>query len=158
MQFSGYHITREYYINDAGSQITTLSQSAFIRYREVLGEALEAIPAGLYPGDYLIEVGQYLADNYGDSLKQLLEDEIIEKIGPIAVDLMMQSIRKDLARLGIVMDIYSSENQLVKEILQEIDGRARSCQRCHPSHSSRCYSPAPKYPGRSYIQLPAVYV
>ena len=115
MQFSGYNVTREYYINDAGSQITTLSQSAFIRYREALGEALEAIPAGLYPGDYLIEVGQYLADNYGDSLKQLSEDEIIEKIGPIAVDLMMQSIRKDLARLGIVMDIYSSENQLVKE-------------------------------------------
>ena len=115
MQFSGYNVTREYYINDAGSQITTLSQSAFIRYREALGEALEAIPAGLYPGDYLIEVGQYLADNYGDSLIQLSEDEIIEKIGPIAVDLMMQSIRKDLARLGIVMDIYSSENQLVKE-------------------------------------------
>ncbi len=115
MQFSGYNVTREYYINDAGSQITTLSQSAFIRYREALGEALEAIPAGLYPGDYLIEVGQYLADNYGDSLKQLSEDEIIEKIGPIAVDLMMQSIKKDLARLGIVMDIYSSENQLVKE-------------------------------------------
>jgi len=115
MQFSGYNVTREYYINDAGSQITTLSQSAFIRYREALGEELEAIPAGLYPGDYLIEVGQHLADNYGDSLKQLSGDEIIEKIGPIAVDLMMQSIRKDLARLGIVMDIYSSENQLVKE-------------------------------------------
>jgi arginyl-tRNA synthetase len=115
MQFSGYHVTREYYINDAGSQIKTLSQSAFIRYREALGESLKAIPAGLYPGDYLIEVGQYLADNYGDSLKQLSEDEIIEKIGPIAVDLMMQSIRKDLARLGIVMDIYSSENQLLKE-------------------------------------------
>ena len=115
LQFSGYYVTREYYINDAGSQITTLSQSAFIRYREALGEALEAIPAGLYPGDYLIEVGQYLADNYGDSLKQLSEDEIIEKIGPITVDLMMQSIKRDLARLGIVMDIYSSENQLVKE-------------------------------------------
>ncbi len=115
MQFSGYHVTREYYINDAGSQITTLSKSAFIRYLEALGEELEAIPDGFYPGDYLIEVGRFLADNYGDSLKQLSEDEITDRIGPIAVDLMMQSIRKDLERLGIVMDIYSSENQLVKK-------------------------------------------
>ncbi len=115
MQFSGYNVIREYYVNDAGSQIAKLSKSVFIRYREALGEKPEAIPAGLYPGDYLIEVGHFLADNYGDSLKNLSEDEITDKIGPITVDLMMESIKKDLERLGIVMDIYSSENQLVKE-------------------------------------------
>ncbi len=115
MHFSGYNVIREYYINDAGSQIATLSKSAFIRYREALGEKLEAIPAGLYPGDYLIDVGYFLADNYGESLKNLSEDEITDKIGPIVVDLMMESIKKDLERLGIEMDIYSSENQLVKE-------------------------------------------
>ncbi len=115
MEFSGFNVTREYYVNDAGSQIITLSKSAYIRYCEILGEKIEAIPIGLYPGDYLIEVGQFLVDKYGDSLKKLPEEEIIEKISPIAVDLMMQSIKKDLDRLGIVMDVYSSENQLVTE-------------------------------------------
>ena len=115
MEFSGFNVTREYYVNDAGSQIITLSKSAYIRYCEILGEKIEAIPIGLYPGDYLIEVGQFLVDKYGDSLKRLPEEKIIEKISPIAVDLMMQSIKKDLDRLGIVMDVYSSENQLVTE-------------------------------------------
>ena len=115
MEFSGFNVTREYYVNDAGSQIITLSKSAYIRYCEILGEKIEAIPIGLYPGDYLIEVGQFLVDKYGDSLKKLPEEEIIEKISPIAVDLMMQSIKKDLDRLGIVMDVYSSENQLVTQ-------------------------------------------
>ena len=115
MEFSGFNVTREYYVNDAGSQIITLSKSAYIRYCEILGEKIEAIPIGLYPGDYLIEVGQFLVDKYGDSLKQLPEEKIIEKISPIAVDLMMQSIKKDLDRLGIVMDVYSSENQLVTQ-------------------------------------------
>ena len=115
MEFSGFNVTREYYVNDAGSQIITLSKSAYFRYCEILGEKIEAIPIGLYPGDYLIEVGQFLVDKYGDSLKKLPEEEIIEKISPIAVDLMMQSIKKDLDRLGIVMDVYSSENQLVTQ-------------------------------------------
>ena len=115
MEFSGFNVTREYYVNDSGSQIITLSKSAYIRYCEILGEKIEAIPIGLYPGDYLIEVGQFLVDKYGDSLKQLPEEKIIEKISPIAVELMMQSIKKDLDRLGIVMDVYSSENQLVTQ-------------------------------------------
>ncbi|MBT5574625.1 MAG: arginine--tRNA ligase [Alphaproteobacteria bacterium] len=114
MAFSGYNVTREYYINDAGSQIITLSKSAYLRYCEVLGVKIDSIPSGLYPGDYLIDVGEKLASKFGDSLHQLSEAEQVEVIGPIAVELMMSSIKKDLSRLGITMDVYSSENTLVK--------------------------------------------
>ena len=68
LQFAGYDVTREYYINDAGAQVDVLARSAFLRYREALGEDIGAIPEGLYPGDYLVPVGQALADEYGDKL------------------------------------------------------------------------------------------
>ena len=113
MKFSGYNVTREYYINDAGSQIDTLSKSAFLRYCQSLGETSPTIPEGLYPGDYLIEVGDYLASKFKNKLKYFTEDEVIKEIGPIVVDIMMDSIKKDLARLGVKMDVYSSEQELV---------------------------------------------
>src|SRR5262249_35718763 len=53
MAFAGYAVTREYYINDAGAQVDVLARSAYLRYREALGEDIGAIPEGLYPGDYL---------------------------------------------------------------------------------------------------------
>ena len=115
LSFSGYNVTREYYINDAGSQIAVLSKSAYLRYCEALGDRISDIPEGLYPGDYLIEVGQFLATKYGDKLKSLPEKSALEKIKPIVLNIMMKSIQKDLLRLGIKMDVYSSENQLVNE-------------------------------------------
>ena len=96
MNFSGYNVTREYYINDAGSQIDTLSKSAFLRYCESLGETSTNIPEGLYPGDYLIEVGEYLASKFKNKIKYFSEDEVNEEIGPIVVDIMMDLIKKDL--------------------------------------------------------------
>ncbi len=113
LSFSGYNVTREYYINDAGSQIFILSKSVYLRYCEALGEKISNIPAGLYPGDYLIEVGQFLATKFGNKLKLLSHEEALEKIGPIAVEIIMKSIRKDLSSLGVEMDVFSSENELV---------------------------------------------
>ena len=73
LQFAGYKVTREYYINDAGAQVDVLARSAFLRYREALGEDIGEIPEGLYPGDYLKPVGQALAAEYGDKLKAMPE-------------------------------------------------------------------------------------
>src|SRR5688572_24383462 len=75
LAFAGYDVTREYYINDAGAQVNVLARSAFLRYREALGESIGAIPDGLYPGDYLKPVGQALANEHGDKLKQMTDAE-----------------------------------------------------------------------------------
>ncbi len=61
LEFAGHSVTREYYINDAGSQVDVLARSAHLRYREALGENVGEIPEGLYPGDYLVSVGKGLA-------------------------------------------------------------------------------------------------
>src|SRR5947199_6689251 len=68
LQFASYDVTREYYINDAGAQVDVLARSAFLRYREALGEDIGAIPDGLYPGDYLVPVGARLKAEYGETL------------------------------------------------------------------------------------------
>src|ERR1700733_4420093 len=73
--FAGYDVTREYYINDAGAQVDVLARSAYLRYREALGENIGEIPEGLYPGDYLKPVGQALADEYGRGLNQMPEEQ-----------------------------------------------------------------------------------
>src|ERR1700681_1561512 len=75
LTFAGYEVTREYYINDAGAQVDVLARSAFLRYREALGQDIGAIPEGLYPGDYLKPVGQALADEYGDKVLAMWEAE-----------------------------------------------------------------------------------
>src|SRR5262249_25907638 len=72
---TGYAVTREFYINDAGAQVETLARSAYLRYREALGENIGEVPDGLYPGDYLVPVGQALAREYGPSLRDKPENE-----------------------------------------------------------------------------------
>ena len=115
LSFCGYNVTREYYINDAGSQIITLSESVYLRYREVLGEKISHIPEGLYPGDYLIEIAEFLATKFGDKLKSLPKDEALGEIRTITIATIMKWIEKDLDRLGVRMDVYSSENDLVAQ-------------------------------------------
>ncbi len=110
---AGYQVTREYYINDAGSQIETLARSAYLRYREALGEAIGAIPSGLYPGDYLKAVGQALAERDGRRWLDASEDEWLPVVSDFAVDEIMVGIRGDLDALGISMDVFSSERALV---------------------------------------------
>jgi arginyl-tRNA synthetase len=108
----GYVVNREYYINDAGAQVDVLARSAFLRYREALGEAIGEIPEGLYPGDYLIPVGQALAKTHGPALKQKPEAEWLPVIRKEAIDAMMGLIRQDLAALGVTHETFASERAL----------------------------------------------
>ena len=110
LDFAGFDVTREYYINDAGAQVDVLGRSAFLRYREALGEEVGQIPEGLYPGDYLIPVGEELARLHGPTLLQLAEKDWL----PIARS-MMDIIREDLAALNIQHDVFFSERTLSQD-------------------------------------------
>jgi arginyl-tRNA synthetase len=111
MEFAGYRVVREYYINDAGGQVDVLARSAHLRYREALGETIE-IAEGLYPGDYLIPVGQRLAERFGDQYVAQPEAEWLALFRKAAVAEMMEMIKADLALLGIHHDLFSSEAEL----------------------------------------------
>lgn len=107
LKFAGYDVTKEYYTNDAGAQIEVLAKSAFLRYREACGETIGEIPAGLYPGEYLVEVGQKIKAELGADVKE--GDPRIKKI---AIDAMMALIKQDLKDMGIVHDVFTSEQSL----------------------------------------------
>jgi arginyl-tRNA synthetase len=111
LAYAGYDVTREYYINDGGAQVDVLARSAFERYREANGQEPH-IAEGLYPGDYLIPVGQALKEKYGDSLLGQPEEVWLADIREIATAAMMDMIRDDLALLGVKMDVFSSEKAL----------------------------------------------
>jgi arginyl-tRNA synthetase len=108
----GYDVTREYYVNDAGAQVDVLARSAHLRYREALGEEIGKIPDGLYPGDYLVGVGQALADRDGDKWAAVAEDQWLPELRDFTIDAMMGLIREDLAALGIEHDLFRSEKKL----------------------------------------------
>jgi arginyl-tRNA synthetase len=112
LAFAGFEVTREYYINDAGAQIDVLARSAMLRYREALGDEIGEIPAGLYPGDYLIPVGQALAAEFGRSLLQMPDEEAQAIVKDRTVDAMMAMIREDLALLNVHHDVFFSERTL----------------------------------------------
>src|SRR3984957_15622519 len=112
LAFAGRRVTREYYINDAGAQVDVLARSVFLRYREALGERIEAIPEGLYPGDYLIPVGSALAAEHGPILHDLPEADWLPKVRARAVAAMMAMIREDLHTLNIDHEVFSSERAL----------------------------------------------
>ncbi|MGN6285973.1 MAG: arginine--tRNA ligase [Afipia sp.] len=115
LSFAGYDVTKEYYINDAGAQVDVLARSAFLRYREALGEAIGEIPEGLYPGDYLVPVGKALADEYGDTLLKQAEAEWLPPVRAKAIAMMMDMIKGDLAALNIRHDVFFSERSLQGE-------------------------------------------
>ena len=112
LEYAGHKVLREYYINDAGAQVQVLARSVHIRYREALGETVGDIPEGLYPGDYLVPVGQALAAEFGDTYAKAPESEWIDLFRTRAVAAMMDMIRDDLALLGIHHDVFSSEAEL----------------------------------------------
>jgi arginyl-tRNA synthetase len=112
--FTGYDVTREYYVNDAGAQVDVLARSAYLRYREALGENIGAIPEGLYPGDYLKPVGQALAAEYGGALSQMPEERWLPIARAKAIAMMMDEIRGDLAALNIKHDVFFSERALIE--------------------------------------------
>jgi arginyl-tRNA synthetase len=113
LQLAGFEVTREYYINDAGAQVDVLARSAFLRYREALGEDIGEIPEGLYPGDYLKPVGQALAAEHGKTLLAMTEAEWLPLVRAKAIDMMMEMIKGDLAALNIKHDVFFSERSLV---------------------------------------------
>jgi len=113
LAFTGFKVTREYYINDAGAQVDVLARSAYLRYREALGENIGDIPEGLYPGDYLKPVGTALAAEYGDKLKGEPEARWLPLVRAKAIDMMMAAIRGDLGALNIKFDVFFSERSLI---------------------------------------------
>ncbi|MFN5778260.1 MAG: arginine--tRNA ligase [Novosphingobium sp.] len=112
LEFAGHKVIREYYVNDAGAQVDVLARSVHVRYREALGEAVGEIPEGLYPGEYLIPLGQALAAEFGDKYAKAPEAEWLVLFRTRAVAAMLEMIKADLALLGIHHDLFSSEAEL----------------------------------------------
>ena len=130
LAFAGYDVTREYYVNDAGAQVDALARSAYLRYREALGEEIGEIPEGLYPGDYLKPVGRALADQHGTELLDMKEAQWLPIVRAAALQSMLAMIEDDLAQLGIRHDVFSSERSLsegprdeVAETIAELDAK-----------------------------------
>ena len=111
LAFAGYEVTREYYINDAGAQVDVLARSAYLRYREALGESI-TIPEGLYPGDYLRPVGAALVVEHGAKLSTMSEAEWLPLVHAEATRMMLDMIRDDLGALNVRFDVYFSERSL----------------------------------------------
>src|SRR5207342_284841 len=106
LDFAGHKVTREYYINDAGAQVDVLARSAFLRYREALGDDIGEIPDGLYPGDYLKPVGVALAKMHGRALLQKPEDEQLAIVKAAAVGPLLEEIKSDLAALNVTHEVF----------------------------------------------------
>jgi arginyl-tRNA synthetase len=130
LDFAGYKVSREYYINDAGAQVDVLARSAFLRYKEALGQDIGEIPEGLYPGDYLKPVGELLAKEHGESLLSKPEAEWLPLVREAAINAMMDMIRGDLAVLNIHHDVFFSERSLqlgsedqVKKLIEDLRSR-----------------------------------
>ncbi len=120
LAFAGYPLSKEYYINDAGAQVDVLARSAYLRYREALGEDIGAIPEGLYPGDYLKPVGEKLAETHSTALLGKPEAEWLATVRDTAINAMMDMIRDDLAALNIRHDVFFSERSLAQGKTDEI--------------------------------------
>jgi arginyl-tRNA synthetase len=113
MEFCGWNVTREYYINDAGGQVDVLARSTYLRYCEALGRDIGEIPAGLYPGEYLKDVGAALAADAGERYLDKPEADWLDDVRRFAIDAIMTMIKQDLLALGIHMNVFSSERNLV---------------------------------------------
>ena len=111
LSYSGYEVTREYYINDGGAQVDVLARSVFLRYQEAFGKEV-VFEDGTYPGDYLIPIALKLKDKVGDAYLQKSEDKWLPEFRDYAVQAMMDLIKSDLDLLGIEMDTYFSEKSL----------------------------------------------
>ncbi len=109
---AGYQVTREYYMNDRGAQVDKLARSAYLRYREAMGEDIGEIPEGYYPGEYLKPVGQYIAQKDGDKWMSVKEEDCHVYFRDIAVKMMMDLIRKDLDKADIHFDVFTSERAI----------------------------------------------
>ena len=109
----GYKVIREYYINDAGSQIEKLVESSLLRYDECNGQAIKEIPDGLYPGEYLKDVGKQLFKKYGKNLKQNSKEDVFDLVRKVSIEVIMKMIKEDLSKLGVKMDVFTSEKNII---------------------------------------------
>src|SRR6185503_16394682 len=137
LDFSGHKVTREYYVNDAGAQVDVLARSAYLRYREALGENIGAIPDGLYPGDYLKAVGETLAKKHGKSLLGKPESEWLPVVRAKAIDMMMNVIRNDLAALNVQFDVFFSERSLIEGKRDEVGATIESLRKSGEVYEGR---------------------
>jgi arginyl-tRNA synthetase len=142
LAFAGYDVTREYYINDAGAQVDVLARSAFLRYREALGEDIGAMPEGLYPGDYLVPVGGALAAEHGAKLSAKPESEWLPVVRAKAIAMMMDMIRDDLAKLSVRHDVFFSERSLIEGGKDQVTATIKSLQASGEVYEGRL--PPPK--------------
>jgi arginyl-tRNA synthetase len=142
LKVSGFDVTREYYVNDAGAQVDVLARSAYLRYCEALGDASGAIPDGLYPGDYLKPVGEALAAEYGDALKKKPEAEWVPIIRGKAIGMMMNVIRDDLAALDVRHDVFFSERSLIEGGADQVGETIATLRKQHQVYEGRL--PPPK--------------
>ena len=112
LEKAGYEVVREYYVNDAGAQVDKLGRTAYLRYREALGEDIGEIPEGFYPGDYMIPVGAALAQSHGDMLMGETEGEYLPIARKVAIEMLLGDIKADLEKLGVRHDVFFSERSL----------------------------------------------
>ncbi len=127
LDYAGYDVTREYYINDGGAQVDVLARSVYLRYLEAHGQDV-AFEDGTYPGDYLIPVGEALKDKVGDAYIGQREEVWLEEVRDFATDAMMMLIRADLGMLGVEMDRFFSEKSLygtglIEAAIKDLDGK-----------------------------------
>ena len=127
LDFAGYDITREYYINDGGAQVDVLARSVYLRYLEANGQEVQFVD-GTYPGDYLIKVGQDLKEKYGDTLVGKPESDWLAELREYSTAAMMDLIRADLASIGVKMDVFYSEKSLygtgrIEDALKDLDAK-----------------------------------
>ncbi|WP_296425045.1 arginine--tRNA ligase [Yoonia sp.] len=127
LDYTGYDVTREYYINDGGAQVDVLARSVYLRYLEEHGKQVE-FPDGTYPGEYLKDVGKALKAKVGDAFVGKAEEVWLDDIRTFATEAMMDLIRTDLAQLGVVMDSFYSEKSLygtglIEKAIAELDAK-----------------------------------
>ncbi len=115
LEKTGYKVTREYYVNDAGVQINHLAHSVAIRYRELCGEKIEEYPEEFYPGEYLIEIAQNFKDQHGTDFLNNHKDSYLEQIKSYSVEALLSVIKGDLAKLSINQDLFVSEKNLIQQ-------------------------------------------
>ena len=133
--------TREYYINDAGAQVDVLARSAFLRYREALGEDIGSIPEGLYPGDYLKPVGGELAAEYDVKLTTMKESEWLPIVRVKAIAMMMDVIKDDLAALNVHFDVFFSERSLIEGGRDEVGTTIEGLRKSGEVYEAGCRHP-----------------
>src|SRR6185295_12475827 len=146
LAFSSHKVTREYYVNDAGAQVDVLARSAYLRYREALGEKIGPMPEGLYPGEYLQAVGQALAEQYEKSLLKKSEVEWLPLVRSTAIEAMLDMIRDDLAALAIRHEVFFSERSLSMGTTDEVADTIETLRKAGHVYEGRLPPPKGQVP------------